>query len=140
MNALEALFGGLAVTFVIAAILTVLFPAGLAYVALRVRDSRSARPDKWLGLKTAFHLVHSLAVLLSLVGLSVSAADLMQGQMGGQPRNQQVAPQPNPFVVGRPVPPPAPRDEFWNGDQRTAAPLVASGLLFALIFWGLLAS
>jgi len=140
MNVLEALFSSLAILLAAAWILMVMVPVGLAYIALRVRDQRSVKPDKWLGLKTAFHLVHSLAVLLILGGLSVSAADLMQGQMGGQPRNQPAVGQQNPFVVGRPVPPPAPKDEFWNSAQRTAAPLVASGLLFALIFWGLLAS
>lgn len=139
MNALDALFSSLAIIFVATMILTVLFPAGLAYIALRVRDQRNTRPDKWLGLKTAFHLVHSIAVLMLLIGLSVSAADLMQGQLGGQPRNQQPAPQPNLFGGGGRAPlPPPPKDEFWTTAQRTAVALTASGFLFAVIFWGLL--
>jgi hypothetical protein len=129
--------GGLFV-FSFLAMLPVLFiPVALAYVAVRIRDARHARPDPAIGLKSAFHLVHSLAVLMVLAGLSLSASDLMQGQLGGQPRNQPAQP---PFVgVGmRPPPAPPPKDEFWNTAQRSAAALVASGVLFGLIFWGML--
>lgn len=115
MDALINLFGGMFIGLSLSIFLFVLFPVGLAYVALRVRDSRAAVPDPKLGLKLAYHVIQSLAVLMVLIGLSISSADLMQGILGGNQRN--AAPD---------------ADEFWNVPQRSAAALVGTGALFTL--------
>lgn len=120
----EFLFGGIGLVVVAAVALALCLPVGLLYVALRVRDGRNTAPDPHLGLKTAYHLLHSLAVVMLLTGLSVSAADLMQGMLGGNPRN------PPPAAFGQV----APAAEFWTAAQRSAAALVGVGTLFALLF------
>jgi hypothetical protein len=140
MFGLADILGGL-IFAVAGVIFFLLTPLGLAYIALRVRDARHATTDKWLGLKTAFHTVHTLAVLMVLTGLTVSAMDLMEGQLTGNPKNQPPQPQFQPgFGPPRPQPVPAPQDEFWNTAQRSAVALAATGFLFGLVFWGLLVS
>jgi hypothetical protein len=132
MNNLFDLLGSIAIVFTISFLASVLIPVGLAYIALRMRDSRAKVPDPKLGLKTALHLVHSIAILMLLTGSSISAADMMQGALGGNKRN---AAQP----IGRGQAPLAPAaDEFWNTSQRSAAALAGSGALFAILFWVLL--
>lgn len=134
MNPFAALMGGLAIVFAVLAIASVILPAlALAYVALRVQDTRRSEPDPRLGMKTAFHTVHSFAIILILVGLSVFMVDLMQGAIGGKPNVN--APQ-NPFGG----PPPAARrgGDGFNVAQRTAVGLVGSGILFSVSFWAFL--
>ena len=70
-------------------LLIVIAPAGLAYIALRVRDSRLTVADPQLGFKTALHALHTLAVIMVLAGLSISAGDLLQGTLSDLPRVQQ---------------------------------------------------
>ena len=123
-----AFFGGFAAFIAVLFAVTALIPFALAYVALRVRDSRSAEPDPALGTKTAFHLIHSLGVLMALAGLTISAMDLFSGE---------IAPK-QPGVVRGPQPAPAQKEGGFNNAQRTAAALVGVGALFALVFWGLL--
>src|SRR5437899_11244331 len=114
MGALLNLVGSVAFVLLVLFFLILLAPVGLAYIALRLRDHRLAKSDPQLGLKTAFHLVQSLAVLMVLAGLSVSAADLMDGQLTGNPPNQQAQAQRG---RGQPMAPP-PKDEFWDTAQR----------------------
>ncbi|MBA4064963.1 MAG: hypothetical protein C0501_14865 [Isosphaera sp.] len=104
-----------------------LLPVALAYVALRVQDARHETPDPKLGLKTAFHTIHTAAVLLVLGGLSALMVDAMRDTLGGG--------------AGRGAPRPAPAARAQDGPnetQRVAAALIASGALFGGGFWALL--
>jgi hypothetical protein len=114
----------MAVAFAIIAIV----PSALAYVALRVQDTRQATPDPKLGLKTAFHLVHTIAILLILTGLSVFMIDALEGTIAKQPNLG-----PNFPGAGRPAKPAG-----LNEMQRTSIALIASGLLFGVVFWAFL--
>jgi hypothetical protein len=130
MQGFIGILGGIAVFVAVLFAATALVPLALAYVALRVRDARSPEPDPALGAKTAFHLIHSLGILMALAGLTISAIDLMSGEIA-----------PKPFVppgIPQRQPAPAKNDNGFNAAQRTAVALVGVGTLFALIFWGVL--
>jgi hypothetical protein len=99
-----------------------------------VRDQKLRKPDPQLGLKTAFHVLHTMAVILLLIGLSLSVGDLLQGVLTGNQRNAGEAP----IGARRGAPPPDDDGGFWNPMQRTAAALTACGTLFTLFFWLLL--
>lgn len=131
MAGLMGLIGGFVVVLIVFLAVGALVPVALAYVALRVRDARSTEPDLELGAKTAFHLIHTLGILMALAGLTVSMLDLMSGTIA--PKRGAV-PQ---LLPGRPQP--QPQDEGgFNNAQRTAAALTGVGAFFALVFWGVL--
>jgi hypothetical protein len=132
MNPFAAVVAGLAVLFVVLALAVFAIPVlALAYVALRVQDAAREEPDPRLGMKAAFHAVHSFSVLLVLVGLSILTVDLLNGALGGRPNAPGA---PNPFG-----PPPAARAGDGPGAaKRTAAGLIVSGGLFGLTFWACL--
>jgi hypothetical protein len=119
MPGLAALFGGIALVLVVALTAITLLPVALAYVALRVQDSRNAEPDARLGLKTAFHMVHTLAILLILFGASIFMMDLLDGAIAKNPAFRRFQP------VGGGL----------NEMQRLAFALIISGLLFGFVFW-----
>src|SRR5437763_13087555 len=50
MNNLFDVLGGIVLTMAASLLVAVLFPVGLAYIALRVRDNRAKVPDPKLGL------------------------------------------------------------------------------------------
>lgn len=134
MQGLVAILGGFVIFLAVLLAGSALIPLALAYVALRVRDARNPEPDLQLGAKTAYHLIHTIGILMVLTGLTVSMVDLMSGTIAvKQPAQQQIG------FPGR-VAPPAQNDEGFNAAQRTAAALVAVGTLFALLFWAMLLS
>ena len=114
-------------------LLIVIAPAGLAYIALRVRDSRLTVADPQLGFKAAFHTLHMLAVVMALAGLSLSAGDLLQGTL-----TNEIPPANKPQLNRRQIV--EKDDSFWTTAQRTAAALATSGFLFGLFFWIVLTS
>lgn len=97
------------------------------YMALRLRDSREEKRDPELGIKTAYYLILSAAILLILFGLTISAIDVMDGTL--EKRNR---PQPQPQAQFQQQQ----RDPFeriiTDAAQRTAWGMTVSGLLFAL--------
>jgi hypothetical protein len=97
------------------------------YIALRIRDGREEHHDPELGVKSAYYLLYSAAVLLVLFGLTMSAIDLFDGALDKGGRNNQPQQVQGPFG-----PMNAGKDEFWNTAQRTAWGAVFSGLLFGL--------
>jgi hypothetical protein len=119
MPGFAALFGGWVLILIVALAIITLLPIALAYVALRVQDSRNSEPDPRLGLKTAYHMVHTLAILLALFGASIFMIDLLDGAIGRNPGFRR-------------FPPPGPG---LNEMQRTAFGLIISGLLFGFVFW-----
>ncbi len=122
MQGLAAIIGGAVILVAIIISVVALIPVALAYVALRVQDARQPEPDPKLGLKTAFHAVHTVAILIILFGLTVFMVDTLSGT---------IAP-------GRQNFPRAQRPAGPNEMQRVAVGLVASGTLFALGFWAFL--
>jgi hypothetical protein len=116
----------MAVGFALIAIL----PSALAYVALRVQDTRQSTPDPKLGMKTAFHLVHTIAILLILTGLTVFMLDVLEGTIAKRPN---LGPNFPGGGGGRPAKPAG-----LNEMQRVAIALIASGLLFGVVFWAFL--
>lgn len=136
-GALAGIIGAVAVVLTILAAALTIIPivVALAYVALRVQDARQTEPDPRLGMKTAFHMMHTISILLVLGGLSVFMIDLMDGAISGNKPN--VAPPPNPFGGAAP-PARAPRGDSFNAAQRVAVALVVSGLLFGIAFWAFL--
>jgi hypothetical protein len=115
------------------------FCLGFPYVALRVRDSREPKKDPELGIKSAYYMLMSASIILAVVGLTISALDLMDGAFekgdnkgGKEAKRNAIA-----FVFGE-----AKKDEkegFLNNPvQRIALSLVVSGLLFSLTFMILL--
>src|SRR5215210_7319199 len=80
----------------------------VAYVALRVRDSRAEPPDPQLGFKAACYAFLTAGVLLALTGVSISVIDLLGDAMDPNPAGQQ--PQPPAFnpKFGPMPPPPRP--------------------------------
>lgn len=96
------------------------------YLALRLRDSREEHRDPELGIKTAYYLILSAAILLILFGLTVTAIDLMEGKL--EKRNQ-----PRPQGPGQQQVQRDPIERFiTESTQRTAWALTVSGLIFAL--------
>jgi heme/copper-type cytochrome/quinol oxidase subunit 2 len=125
---LGAIIGATVFLMVVFGAAAVLVPVALAYVALRVQDARQSTPDPKLGMKLAFHAVHSTAIIIILVGLSVLMIDLMEGTLAGA-QNQ-------PKFGGRP--PAQVRQDGLNPMQRTSLAMVGSGALFAVVFWAFL--
>jgi heme/copper-type cytochrome/quinol oxidase subunit 2 len=123
---LGAVIGATIVVFVLIGSAAVLVPVALAYVALRVQDARQSSPDPKIGMKLAFHAVHTTAILIVLAGLSVFMIDVMDGMIG--PVNR-----PN---FGGPAP--VRGDDGLNSAKRTALALVGSGALFGVVFWAFL--
>src|SRR5262249_22056158 len=122
--------GGFAVILFIAFAVSALYTVGLAYVALRVRDSRNDEPDPQLGMKTAFHLIHTTGILMILTGLTLSTTDLMEGTLSKKQKPAQ--PQIGAGGVVRPGPQ---KDDGFNAAQRTGVALDGVGAMFALVFW-----
>jgi len=91
-----------------------------------LRDSREEKRDPELGIKTAYYLILSAAILLILFGLTISAIDVMDGTL--EKRNQA---RPQPQVQQQQQ-----RDPFermiTETTQRTAWGMTVSGLLFSL--------
>ena len=133
MAGLVGILGGFVVAIIAFLAVGALVPVALAYVALRVRDARGPEPDPELGAKTAFHLIHSIGILMALTGLTVSMLDLMSGDDRPQTRRSAAAA----FPAARPAGAPA-KEEGFNNAQRTAAALTGVGVFFALVFWGVL--
>jgi len=124
---LGAVLGATIVMFVVLGAASVLVPVALVYVALRVQDARQTVPDPKVGMKLAFHAVHTTAILIILTGLSIFMIDLMDGS---------IAPGPNrPNFGGQPA---QMKDDGLNSAKRTALALVGSGLLFGVMFWAFL--
>jgi hypothetical protein len=125
--------------------LLVLVALAVAYVSLRIRDSRAEQPDPELGIKTGYHAFLTTGILLTLTGLSIAVIDFLGDAFEGnqnQPQQPQFQPQFNPqfgkggFPQPQPQPPMRMRnndDPFSSMSQRLAWPLVISGVLFSLI-------
>lgn len=117
------------------------------YVMLRVRNSRAIPHDPQVGRKFILTYLLHLAILLLLVGLTVSSLDwsehffepMVEAQQAkkiverAKEQGEEAAP---PILLPAVVPPPA--REWFNDKQRTAAGLVASGLLHIVALWPLL--
>lgn len=131
------MLAGIGALIVLAVILTILplviVSIAYPYLALRLRDSREEKRDPELGLKAAYYMILSAAILLILFGLTVSAIDVMDGAIEGKKDQaagkQQV--QPFPGQV-RPVQQKDPFEQLTEATQRTAWAITTSGLLFAL--------
>jgi Na+/melibiose symporter-like transporter len=124
---LGAVIGATIVIMVVLGAAAVLVPVALAYVALRVQDAKQSTPDPKLGMKLAFHAVHTTAILLILTGATIFMIDLLEGA---------IAPAPNaPNFGGRPA---QVNQGGLNAAQRTAFALIGSGALFAVVFWAFL--
>lgn len=137
---LEAIAGFYAAAFVVP---IVVLGFAVAYISLRIRDSRSEMPDPELGIKSAYHAFMTTGILLILIGLTISATDFLNeafddkqnrqpnfvGQQGPFGPQGKFAPQPQ----FRPQPQPVSEDPFDRLSQRVAWPLVISGTLFALM-------
>lgn len=108
----------------------------VAYIGLRIRDSRSETPDPELGIKCAYHAFMTAGILLALTGLTISAVDFLAESLGDKPLNQpgQFVGPPGPFG---PQPQfraqPKADEPFDRLSQRIAWPLVISGCLCSLI-------
>lgn len=99
------------------------------YIALRIRDSVEPNKDPQLGLKSAYYLLFSSALLLVLLGLTFSSIDLMNGMIDkGSKREKQ---QQQAEMIGVVI---EDREGIINPAQRIAGAVVISGLLFTLIF------
>jgi hypothetical protein len=133
MAGLVGILGGVVVALIAFLAVGALVPVALAYVALRVRDARGPEPDPELGAKTAFHLIHSIGILMALAGLTVSMLDLISEAIAPRPAGVQ---QPQFPPRGQPAQPA--KEEGFNRAQRTAAALTGVGVFFALTFWGVL--
>jgi hypothetical protein len=96
------------------------------YLALRLRDSREEERDPQLGVKTAYYLLLSGAIVLVLFGLTVAAIDLLDGAFQKPKQQQQQANVPPAFVDEN-------EKEFKERTQRVAWSLVVAGLLFSLV-------
>ena len=122
------MLAGIGALIVLVVILTILplviVCLAYPYLALRLRDSREEKRDPELGVKAAYYVILSAAIMLILFGLTVSAMDMMDGAFQQAPAR-------------RPAPPPGqqPRDpfeQFADATQRTAWAISVSGLLFSL--------
>jgi hypothetical protein len=133
MAGLIGIIGGFVALLIVILAVGALVPVALAYVALRVRDARGTEPDRDLGAKTAYHLINSLGILMALSGLTISMNDLMSGTMAPKPPGQQ-----QPVFPPRAQPAQAQKEGGFNTAQRTASALTGVGVVFALVFWGLL--
>jgi hypothetical protein len=89
---------------IVAYVLVVLIPVvaislALPYLALRLRDSREEKRDPDLGVKSAYYLLLSASILLILLGLTVSAIDIMEGAFDTEKKAEKEKarnlPQPN---------------------------------------------
>lgn len=135
---LAAVFSGLAIVFMLLAVASTVMPlVAMAYVALRIQDARQETPDPRLGMKTAFHLIHTLSILLVLIGASIFTVDQMSGAIAPNKVNLGPAP-PNPFGAPAPRVVPGAKGEASAAAQRVAAGLITSGLLFGISFWAFL--
>jgi hypothetical protein len=136
---LEAIAGFYAAALVVP---VVVLGFAVAYVSLRIRDSRSETPDPELGIKSAYHAFMTTGILLILTGLTISATDFLQEAFDDKQKNQQpqfggpgqFGPQPKfgPQPQFRPQQP-IDDDPFDRMSQRVAWPLVISGVLFSLM-------
>jgi hypothetical protein len=135
----------------IALTLAPLLLLGLAipYAVLRLRDSRNVEHDPQLGMKAALYFSFSLAILISLTGLTVLVVDLFSG--GGasflaapweQPPNAHGLRPPEiiarpweqpPKVPGLPTPPASPKGGSITAAQRNGGAMVVSGLILAVL-------
>lgn len=98
------------------------------YALLRVRNLYAERPDRQLGRKAVCHLFLSLAIVLGLAGLTLSAADLFD-RLFEPIRQARAAAQPGATPAA-----PAGPTEWFNDAQRTAAALILSGLFHGTLF------
>jgi hypothetical protein len=119
----------------------VLLGFAVAYVSLRIRDSRSETPDPDLGIKSAYHAFMTTGILLILTGLTISATDFLNEAFDDKQKNQMpqfappapFGPQPKLGVQPPMRPQPINDDPFDRLSQRVAWPLVISGMLFSLM-------
>jgi heme/copper-type cytochrome/quinol oxidase subunit 2 len=127
-----AAIAGIAVflAFVLSSAIALMLMA-LIYVALRIRDNRDSNTDPQLGKKAAFHLVHTMSVLMVLGGLTTFMVDALSGTIAGKQRGGGAG-------GGAAFGPPMRRGGGFNEAQRTGVALVVVGTVFGLIFWGLL--
>jgi hypothetical protein len=124
----EALVGSLVVLSFLPVLLIGL---AIAYLSLRIRDSRADPPDPELGIKAGYYFFLTAGIFLALTGLTISVTDLLDDAFGG--KQAQQAPPFNPQGRFGPPPPARPDDPFDSMSQRVAWPLVISGVLFALV-------
>lgn len=101
----------------------VLIALAYPYMALRLRDSREEKRDPELGIKAAYYLILSAAIMLILFGATVVAIDVMDGTLEkkNQARQQQGAQQQ--FGINQ---------VLSEVTQRTAWGIIVSGVLFSL--------
>lgn len=112
----------------------VLAGLAVAYVGLRIRDTRAEQPDPELGVKAAFHALLNAGVLLALTGASIAAIDIVgEAIEGRQPKNAPVVNVPGGPPRVNPPPRQQPEELFDRVSQRVAWPLIVSGALFALV-------
>jgi hypothetical protein len=116
------LFAGMAAIYIIIILVPlVAYTLAYPYIALRLRDSREEHRDPELGTKAALYLLFSAAILLILIGLTVSAIDIMEGKFQ---EKQAAAVQGNLNMNDM-------EEEFKERIQRVAWGLVLSGLMFS---------
>ncbi len=108
----------------------------VAYIGLRIRDSRAEQPDPELGLKAGLYFFMNAGILLALSGATMSVSDLLGDAFDNNKKPQQQIQPPfgGGFGPGFQQPPPRGNDGLLESvSQRIAWPLVISGLLTALI-------
>jgi len=91
------------------------------YLGLRLRDSREEVRDNEIGAKAAYYLLLSAAILMVLLGLTVSACDVMEGTF--QKEKEKQAP-----VFGKEQ-----DKEIKERIQRVALSIITSGVLISLV-------
>jgi len=112
----SARFAAMVVIWVVA-LITTLLSFAIPYAILRIRDVRSERPDPQMGLKAAMYFFFSIGIMLFLNGLTVLVWDLLVIQ----PKRPLLFPQ----MKG------------LDPIQRIAIAGMVSGLIFALLYLGL---
>jgi hypothetical protein len=110
------------------------------YIALRIRDTRATPPDPHLGRKTLLYFFVNVGCFLVLVGLTISAVDLVaylfEPAIAAQQAQRNAPPiDPNAPAPVAVAPPPSPPRDWFNDQQRVAAGLVTSGFLYGVLFW-----
>jgi len=122
-----------------------LIAALVQYILLRARNARAVPHDPQLGRKFLIAFFLHISILLTIVGLSYSAVDwaeyaiepMIDAQQAKKDAEQaRERGEDAPLPAGM-LPPKAPRDWF-NDQQRVAAGLASSGLIYTLLFWPVL--
>jgi hypothetical protein len=114
---IRELIGAVAVIW-ISLLVVVPLSFAIPYAILRMRDTRSEKPDPQVGLKSAMYFFFSLGIMLFLFGLTMLVVDLI--------------------ARDRPeLPPGMRRDEGLNETQRVSLALMVAGLIFTLLHLGL---